>query len=202
MPRELTVPGGAMLSADAVTHVAVTATHRRRGLLTRMMAAAWRRRGNEATPLDPHLHRIPDIRALRYGPATWATEGGGCPPSPARPPRALPPGARLDLADGAEVRKAGPALHDRYGGRRPARSTAGGMVAGVHGGEVRQPGEPWESRSTWCTETPTAGRTACSPTPWRSFRQARRGDVTVQHLIAAAPEAERALSRCDCRSTG
>jgi predicted acetyltransferase len=36
---ELTVPGGASLPTSCVTNVTVTATHRRRGLLTRMMTA-------------------------------------------------------------------------------------------------------------------------------------------------------------------
>jgi predicted N-acetyltransferase YhbS len=39
MPRELTVPGGAVLAASAVTNVSVTGTHRRQGLASRMMAA-------------------------------------------------------------------------------------------------------------------------------------------------------------------
>ncbi|MEU4686541.1 GNAT family N-acetyltransferase [Streptomyces xinghaiensis] len=37
IPMELTVPGGAVLPADGIADVTVTSTHRRRGLLTRMM---------------------------------------------------------------------------------------------------------------------------------------------------------------------
>src|SRR5690606_18892019 len=37
-PQELTAVGGAAVPADAVSNVTVTATHRRRGLLSRMMA--------------------------------------------------------------------------------------------------------------------------------------------------------------------
>jgi len=37
---ELTVPGGGVLSADAVTAVATTPSHRRRGALTSMMTAS------------------------------------------------------------------------------------------------------------------------------------------------------------------
>jgi predicted acetyltransferase len=36
-PTELSVTGGAQVPADAVTNVAVIGTHRRRGLLSRMM---------------------------------------------------------------------------------------------------------------------------------------------------------------------
>ncbi len=47
--QEVTAVGGAPVRADAISNVTVTATHRRRGLLTRMMAqdlAAAKERGD------------------------------------------------------------------------------------------------------------------------------------------------------------
>src|SRR5215204_3775163 len=38
-PQQLTAVGGAFVPSDAISNVTVTATHRRRGLLTRMMTA-------------------------------------------------------------------------------------------------------------------------------------------------------------------
>jgi predicted acetyltransferase len=58
--RELTIPGAVLPSAAHVTLVAVRPTHRRRGLLTRLM-----------------LHQLKDIREVRREPVAllWASEG-------------------------------------------------------------------------------------------------------------------------------
>jgi len=58
--RELSVPGAVLPSAAHVTLVAVRPTHRRRGLLTRLM-----------------LHQLKDIREVRREPVAllWASEG-------------------------------------------------------------------------------------------------------------------------------
>jgi predicted acetyltransferase len=198
MPRELTVPGGAMLSADAVTHVAVTATHRRRGLLTRMMAgglAAARERGDAVSILISTEYPI--YGRFGYGPATWATEWEVDVPRARLAPHALPPGARLDLADGAEVRKAGPALHDRV-----RRSTPGAINRPeewwrVYTGEVRQPGEPWREPFHVVYRNADGRTDGLLTYTVEELWQAKtaQATLTVQHLIAAAPEAERALWR-------
>lgn len=47
--QELTAVGGGLVRADAVSNVTVTATHRRRGLLTRMMAQTWPLRRSAGT---------------------------------------------------------------------------------------------------------------------------------------------------------
>ena len=69
--RELTVPGGATLVTDAITNVTVAATHRRRGLLTRMMTrdlAAARERGDSLAILVAAEYRI--YGRYGFGPAT------------------------------------------------------------------------------------------------------------------------------------
>jgi predicted acetyltransferase len=72
---ELTVPGGASLSADAVTAVATTPSHRRRGALTSMMRASLQAaadRGDPVSILIAARWRI--YGRYGYGPATHLAE--------------------------------------------------------------------------------------------------------------------------------
>lgn len=73
--QELTVVGGATVPTDAVTNVTVSPTHRRRGLLSRMMAtdlAAAKERGDVAATLI--AAEYPIYGRYGFGPATWTTE--------------------------------------------------------------------------------------------------------------------------------
>ena len=68
---ELTVPGGALVSAAAIAGVSVLATHRRRGVLRRMIAAehaAMRERGDAVGML--YASEYPIYGRFGYGPAT------------------------------------------------------------------------------------------------------------------------------------
>lgn len=114
--RELTVPGGATLVTDAITNVTVAATHRRRGILTRMMiedlataaargdslailiAAEYRIYGRYGFgPVTPHKgYRIDKLRAGRVRVPAEA-EGGS-----------------FEFLSMDEYRKIGPELHDRF----------------------------------------------------------------------------------------
>ncbi|WP_229758702.1 GNAT family N-acetyltransferase [Peterkaempfera bronchialis] len=118
---ELTVPGGAVVPADAISNVTVSATHRRRGLLSRMMArdlAAASERGDAVAILIAAEYRI--YGRFGFGPATRCggleidlTRAGGL--------RSVPgaEGGRIDFATMEEVRKVGPALFDRYRRTQP-----------------------------------------------------------------------------------
>jgi predicted acetyltransferase len=73
--QELTVPGGAVLPADAVTNVTVSPTHRRRGLLTRMMRTALeaaKERGDAVASLISAEYPI--YGRYGFGPAAWTAE--------------------------------------------------------------------------------------------------------------------------------
>jgi predicted acetyltransferase len=117
LPQRLTVPGGAAVDSLAVTNVSVLPTHRRRGLLTRMMRDALadgRERGDVCSTLDSAEYPI--YGRYGYGPATWATEWTvdasrtGLDPHWSRPEEE---GARIDLVEPAEARVLGAALHER-----------------------------------------------------------------------------------------
>ncbi|MEU3511940.1 GNAT family N-acetyltransferase [Streptomyces longwoodensis] len=115
-PQELTAVGGTVVAADAITNVSVQTTHRRRGLLTRMMSqdlAAAKERGDVVATLIAAEYAI--YGRFGFGPATWAARWSVDVPRTGLDRRRPVPddGGRVDLVDGAEVRKLGPELHDR-----------------------------------------------------------------------------------------
>ncbi|KKD07328.1 GNAT family N-acetyltransferase [Streptomyces sp. WM6386] len=114
--QQLTVVGGAAVPADAVTNVTVTATHRRRGILTRMMAedlGAAKERGDVVATLI--AAEYPIYGRYGFGPVTWMTEWTVDVPRAGLDARCSGPedGGRIDLVDGEDVRKLGPDLHER-----------------------------------------------------------------------------------------
>ncbi|MER7764478.1 GNAT family N-acetyltransferase [Streptomyces sp. NPDC097619] len=198
--QSVTVPGGAAVPATAVSNVAVLPTHRRRGLLSRMMAAdltAARARGEVLATLI--AAEYPIYGRYGFGPAATCVEWevdvhrtGLDPRRTGRPEG----GGRVDLVTPAEVRALGPELHERF---RPL----------VHGAIDRD--DRWWNIST--------GVEAPSHRPWRErffavyrgpegrvegllsyladdrWDEAKtpRNTVTVIDLIALGPTAERAL---------
>ncbi|MFJ8827371.1 GNAT family N-acetyltransferase [Streptomyces sp. NPDC102467] len=118
--QELSVPGGATVPTDAVTNVTVSPTHRRRGLLSRMMAADLaeaKERGDVAATLIAAEYRI--YGRYGFGPAATSTEWEIDVVRAGLDPRWSGPddGGRIDLADAEEVRKIGPELHERLRAR-------------------------------------------------------------------------------------
>lgn len=202
LPQELTLPGGGLLTASAITNVSVTATHRRRGLAGRMMAtdlAAAKERGEAVSILV--AAEYPIYGRYGFGPATWVTGWEIDIPRAALDRRYAGPddGGRVDIATAAEVRKASPALFDRVRLRTPGtikrsplwwERTTGQTVfpsdgpwtepffAFYRGADGRIDGlASWEiSESHWQDKLPTV-------------------EAKVQQLIGATPAAERALWR-------
>ena len=124
LPFQLTVPGGRTVPADGVTMVTVAATHRRRGLLTAMMAQDLRaaaERGDAVSILIASEWRI--YGRYGFGPATETAEwqvdrlAARCPP----------PVGRLESVPVAQLRQLAPPVYDRArlqragGLDRPAR---------------------------------------------------------------------------------
>ncbi|MFI5985329.1 GNAT family N-acetyltransferase [Streptomyces sp. NPDC051555] len=114
--QQITVPGGAQLPASAVSNVTVSPTHRRRGLLSRMMRAeltAAKERGDVLSTLI--AAEYPIYGRYGYGPATAVSEWEIDVPRTGLDPRWAAPedGGRIDLVDAAEMRRVGPAVHER-----------------------------------------------------------------------------------------
>ncbi|MEE1814015.1 GNAT family N-acetyltransferase [Streptomyces sp. SP18ES09] len=120
--QEVSTVGGGSLVADAITQVTVAPTHRRRGLLSRMMSAdlaAAKERGDAIATLI--AAEYPIYGRFGFGPASWAAEwsvdvrrAGLDPRRSGRPED----GGRIDLTDAEEIRAIGPALHRRLAGVR------------------------------------------------------------------------------------
>ncbi|MGC0331096.1 putative acetyltransferase [Streptomyces sp. SAI-170] len=196
--QEVTAVGGAVVAADAISNVTVSPTHRRRGLLSRMMAAdlaAAKERGDVVATLI--AAEYPIYGRYGFGPATWTAEWTVDVQRSGLDPRWSGPGdgGRIDLVDPADVRKLGPELYERV--RRA------------------QPGAVDRSERWWQKAT---GALRTGPSPWSEpffavYRSAQ-GDVeglvsygaddnwqakqphntaSVNWLVATGPAAERAL---------
>ncbi|MDL4776910.1 GNAT family N-acetyltransferase [Actinomadura xylanilytica] len=199
VPLELTVPGGAALPADGIAHIAVLSTHRRRGILTRMLEtglARARDRGDALAALCSSEHRI--YGRFGFGHAARSSgltidvpRSGGLRPGIGQTP------GRVDLADLADLAEIGPALHDRV---RAARH-----------GAVSRPPRHWlyatgEAVDAGHTFTPPfvavhrdpAGR-ATGVMTYRTQVRWSGGDpdgtLTVDDVLATGPGAAAALWR-------
>ncbi|MGW2726222.1 GNAT family N-acetyltransferase [Streptomyces sp. NPDC001494] len=200
--QEITAVGGGAVPADAITNVTVTPTHRRRGLLSRMMTrdlAAAKERGDVVATLI--AAEYPIYGRYGFGPATWTTEWTVEVPRSGLDPRWSGPedGGRIDLVDGEDVRELGPGLHERV--RRA------------------QPGAVSRNELWWQLNTGILGRDSGWTEPFYAVYRSASGEVEglvsyesddrwhdkqphntadVNWLLAATPAAERALWRFLC----
>ncbi|MEU9528338.1 GNAT family N-acetyltransferase [[Kitasatospora] papulosa] len=204
--QELTVVGGAKVRADAVTAVTVTPTHRRRGLLSRMMAtdlAAAKERGDVVASLI--AAEYPIYGRYGFGPGAWATEWEIDVPRAGLDPRARIPseadGGRIELVDGADVRKLGPELHTRLAARQH------GVVSRDERWWQRSTGVDLPAYETWTEPFYAVYRSADGETDGLIAYRAddRWGDgkqplnkATVVGMTAVTPAAERALWQFVC----
>ncbi|MFJ2651255.1 GNAT family N-acetyltransferase [Streptomyces sp. NPDC087420] len=201
--QELTLVGGATLTADAISNVTVSPTHRRRGLLGRMMGAdlaAAKERGDAVATLI--AAEYPIYGRFGFGPATWITEWAIEVARTGLDPRRSGPdgGGRIDLVDIADVRKIGPELHDRF--------------------RVTQPGAIDRDERWWRRETGLDASVLPRTEPYYAVYRSATGEpeglvrysadgmwrdsktplctASVQSLIALTPAAERALWQYVC----
>lgn len=201
MPRTLTVPGGAGLVANAITNVSVTATHRRRGLASGMMAAdlaAAKERGDAVSILV--AAEYPIYGRYGFGPATWITDWEVDVPRAAADPRYGGPtdGGRVDFSTLAEVAKEGPGLHERVRALTPGAIDRPADWWETATGQRVLPGQPWVEPFHAVyrdADGRVDGLVAYSTVdhPWPG--KLPRTDACVKQLIAATPAAEAALWR-------
>ncbi|MEV1047999.1 GNAT family N-acetyltransferase [Streptomyces sp. NPDC049916] len=199
--QRLTVVGGATVTTDAVSGVTVAATHRRRGLLSRMMAtdlAAAKERGEPLASLI--AAEYPIYGRYGFGPATWAAEWevsvhrAGLDPRRSGQPEG---GGRIETAEGADVRKLGPELHDRLAALRP------GVVSRSERWWQQSTGSgPRPEHQTWTEPFYVVHRAAAGEIDgllvygvddkWGLAKQPLN-TASVRDLLALDPAAERAL---------
>ncbi|GAA1223466.1 GNAT family N-acetyltransferase [Kitasatospora nipponensis] len=146
-PNQLTLPGGALLPVSAITAVTVTQTHRRRGLLSRMMRqdlAAARERGEAAAILIAAEYNI--YGRFGFGPSTrmhgWEIDLNRA--RGLRADLAGSAGGRLDLIGMPELRGVGPALHERWRRGQPGAIARDEAFWKTYTGAVSAPGFDWK----------------------------------------------------------
>ncbi|MEI7030941.1 GNAT family N-acetyltransferase [Streptomyces pratensis] len=199
--QELTVPGGAAVRADAISAVTVAPTHRRRGLLSRMMAgdlAAAKERGDAVASLI--AAEYPIYGRYGFGPATWTAEWEVSVPRAGLDPRRSgqpEDGGRIELVGPDEVRKTGPELHARLAARQPGVVTRDEQWWKMHTGAAFRPAhEPW-TEPFYAVHRDADGEidgllTYSADDKWGDAKQPQN-TATVRDLIALTPAAERAL---------
>lgn len=200
--QELTVPGGAAVPACAVSNVTVSPTHRRRGLLTRMLTAdlaAAKERGDVVASLI--AAEYPIYGRYGFGPATWITDYEVSTKRARLDPRYTGPddGGSVELLDAAGLLAIGPALHDRFRRLVPGAVDRGAHRWRVHTGTARfSVDEPWVE-PFYAVYRSAAGETEGIVTyraKWGEWPGKLPDDrLTVTDLIAVTPAAERALWR-------
>lgn len=200
--QEVTAVGGAPVPANAVSNVTVTPTHRRRGLLTRMMnrdLAAAKERGDVVGTLI--AAEYPIYGRYGFGPATWTTEWTVEVPRSGLDPRWSGPedGGRIDLVEGEDVRKLGPELHERVRRAQPGAVSRSELWWQLNTGAVRFGGswtEPFYAVYRSASGEVEGLVSYESDDNWHDKQPHNTADVNW--LIASTPAAERALWRYLC----
>ncbi|WP_030729753.1 GNAT family N-acetyltransferase [Streptomyces sp. NRRL F-2890] len=196
--QQLTVPGGALVDVNAVSAVSVTATHRRQGLLSQLMGADLaeaKERGALAATLIAAEYRI--YGRFGYGPAASLADftvkglrsGLGSRWS------APEDGGSVAYIDGAEVRKIGPELHERFRRGQVGAIDRKPLWWEKFTGEVRFGHQTWEE-PFYVLYRDGAG----VPQGLVKYTTDKKWDgelpdntLTVQELIATTTAAQRAL---------
>ncbi|MEH0419789.1 GNAT family N-acetyltransferase [Streptomyces sp. B21-083] len=201
-PQELSVGGGVSVPADAISNVTVSPTHRRRGILTRMMArdlAAAKERGDVVATLI--AAEYPIYGRYGFGPATSTSEWTIDVPRTGLDPRWAGPadGGRIDLVDAADVRKLGPELHARLARQQPGAVSRDERWWQVNTGVVRYGGS-WDEPFYAVHRSPDGEVDGLvsyeADDKWEAKQPHDTADVNW--LIAATPGAERALWQYLC----
>ncbi|MFG2354222.1 GNAT family N-acetyltransferase [Streptomyces sp. NPDC048521] len=199
--QELTAVGGTPVPADAISNVTVSPTHRRRGLLTRMMGqdlAAAKERGDVVATLI--AAEYPIYGRYGFGPATWTTEWTVEVTRSGLDPRRSGPedGGRIDLVDAEDVRKLGPELHERFRRAQPGAVSRDELWWQVNTGAVRFDAwtEPFYAVYRSASDEVEGLVSYESDDSWHGKQPQHTADVNW--LIASTPAAERALWRYLC----
>ncbi|MFF4214326.1 GNAT family N-acetyltransferase [Streptomyces sp. NPDC001796] len=197
-PQELTAVGGAPVPADAITNVSVTATHRRRGLLTRMMAldlAAAKDRGDVVATLT--AAEYPIYGRYGFGPAAHTAEWTiDVPRTGLERHRPVLDDGRIDLVDADDVRKLGPELHERFRRATPGAVSRGDRWWQLNTGALRFDDDSW-TEPFYAVHRSASGEidglaAYVSDDHWGDGKRPLQ-TVTVKGLITTSPSAERAL---------
>lgn len=194
-PTELTVPGGAQLATGALTAVTCQPTHRRQGLLSRMIGDDLRASAERGEVVDVLIaSEYPIYGRFGYGPAVLSTsweldktkarfEYGGS--------------GVIEEVDNETFRKEAPGVFDRVRAARPGMIGRRDLVWDQLSDLRRPPEEkPWRGFRVLCRDDDGVTQGWASWTiknKWDDMRPA--STVNVADLCAATPAAEARLWR-------
>ncbi|WP_314254159.1 GNAT family N-acetyltransferase [Streptomyces kutzneri] len=203
-PQELTVPGGAAVRATAISNVGVLPTHRRQGLLTRMMDAefaAAETRGDALATLI--AAEYPIYGRYGFGPATSLVEWEIDVARTGLDRRLSAPvdGGRIELVDVEELRRVGPELHERLRARTPGAVDRDERWWSVATGLEQWSYRPYQDKfhAVYRTaEGEVAGLAVYSADDHWTDAKVPQNTVQVRDLLAVTPQAERALWQFLC----
>jgi predicted acetyltransferase len=137
-PTPLTVPGGGSLTASAVTAVTVRSTHRRRGILSALVADDTARAVAAGEPVGILIAaEWPIYGRYGYGPATW--RGRWAVRTRAARFKVAPEGS-VEIVSAKRARELLPAIYDRYRTGQPGEIGRTDIRWDVDLGLVQAPG--------------------------------------------------------------
>lgn len=192
LPTDLSVPGGERLGCAAVTAVGVAQTHRRRGLLRRMMAALFDRAAEEGEPVAAlYASEAPIYPRFGFG-ASVPTRGLRV---ETREVRFLDPvDDRVVLpADDETILATAAAVYDQVRRQRPGGVGRDDAAWRLH--LVEDP-VAWREGATARRRVHVPGRgyaTYRLKAAYHPTDEVPDGEVRVEELVAADAEAEQAL---------
>jgi predicted acetyltransferase len=195
-PTTLTVPGGAGITVGALTAVTCRATHRRRGVLTRMIGEDLRSSRDRGEPADILIAaEYPIYGRFGYGPATQRTDWEVDVKAASR--FSEDGAGSVEFVDNDAFRKEAPSVFDQVRASRPGMISRDELDWDLRADLRRRPEDkPWEGFRLLCRDDDGVAQGYASYTvkdKWADFRP--RSTVEVSELCAAVPAAEARLWR-------
>jgi predicted acetyltransferase len=194
-PTELTMPGGNTVSAGALTAVTCQPTHRRQGVLTRMISADLLASKERGEPVDILIAaEYPIYGRFGYGPAVHATAWE----LDLAATRFVEPGAgSVEFVDDETFRKEAPTIFERVRTTRPGMIARNDFDWDVKADLRRRPEDkPWLGFRVLCRDSDGTAQ------GWVNYRIEEKWDgmrpqskVAVDELCGATPAAEARLWR-------
>jgi predicted acetyltransferase len=194
-PTELTVPGGHTLAAGALTAVTCRATHRRQGLLTKMITADLTASVERGEPVGILIAaEYPIYGRFGYGPAVLSTRWE----LDTKAASFTTPGAgTVEYVDNETFRKEAPAIFERVRTARPGMIRRTDFNWDVSADLRRRPeNQPWTGFRLLCRDEDGRAQGWANykfNESWEGLRT--RCTVDVNDLCAATPAAEARLWR-------
>jgi predicted acetyltransferase len=195
---EFTVPGPTPVHAAALTNVTVAPTHRRRGLLTRMISADLRAAVDRGEPVGILIaSEYPIYGRFGYG---AAVEGATYSVDLATTRFRGPGGDGVELVDRVTLRREAPGLYEQFRAGRPGSIERGARWWDRALHQVEVPGakapEGYQALYRSPSGTPEGYVRYRADQTWDDMRQ--KGELTVDDLVAVTPFAYERLWRYCC----